>query len=236
MPLPIKTKPAPWSFVSSSTTALPQILATTSVGCRYWILPLTYMHPEDCTLPISKSSPSCPPRSQYTHAPLPATHHCAAVPPPIDSGLTVSTTAPGIQGWQVPFESYAQPHPPPPPKNYIRMFSLHMGTPCTTIALPRHTQALPILVVWMALKPTDVTLDSPPFNWDQESISKIVEDAVAAIGVVFLFCHPIWNAQDVERCTSCVSSKYLVSNRLMFYIFASIQSLIAFLLLSSNSF
>jgi hypothetical protein len=120
MPPPIKTKPAPWSFVYSSTIASPQILATTLVGCRYWILPLTYTHPEDGTSPISKSAPSCPPWSQYTHTPLPATHHCAAVPPLIDSGLTVSTTVPhpstsnqgsvdGIQTNRCHFGS-----PPPP--------------------------------------------------------------------------------------------------------------------------
>jgi hypothetical protein len=90
------------------------------VGCRYWILPLTYTHAEDGTSPISKSPPSCPPRSQYTHAPLSATHHCAAVPPLIDSGLTMSTTVPcpstsdqgsvdGIQTNRCHFGS-----PPPP--------------------------------------------------------------------------------------------------------------------------
>jgi hypothetical protein len=110
---PIKTKPASWSFVYSSTIATPQILATTSVGCCYWILPLTYMHLEDATLPIFKSSPSCSPQSQYSHAPLPATHHHAAVPPPIDSGPTTSTTIPRIQGWQVLFEPHPPQHPPP---------------------------------------------------------------------------------------------------------------------------
>jgi hypothetical protein len=59
-PPPIKTKPAPWSFVYSSTIMLPQILATTLVGCRYWILPLTHTHLEDGTSPISKSLPSFP--------------------------------------------------------------------------------------------------------------------------------------------------------------------------------
>jgi hypothetical protein len=70
----------------------------------------------------------------------------------------------------------------------------------------------------------------------RNDIKEIVQNALAVNGVVFLFCHPIWNAQDVERCTSCASSKYLVSNSLSFYIFPNIHSLIAFLLLSSNSF
>ncbi len=173
MPPPIKTKPAPWCFVYSSTITTPWFLATMSVGCCYWILPLTNMHPEDGTLQIFQSLPSCPPQSQYTLAPFPVTHHCPAIPNPVDSGLTVSTTLPCIQRWQVPFESHAPQHPPLPPKNYIWMFPLHMGTPWTTIAPPRHPQALPILAAWMASKPTDITLDStPPPNWDQELISK----------------------------------------------------------------
>jgi hypothetical protein len=80
-------------------------------------------------------------------------------------------------------------------------------------------------------------LDPPPPQLrSRNDVKEIVQNALAVIGVVCLFCHPIWNAQDVERCTSCASSKYLVSNSLLFYIFPNIHSLIAFLLLSSNSF
>jgi hypothetical protein len=163
------------------------------VGCRYWILPLTYTHPEDGTLPISKSLPSFPPQSQYTHAPLPATHHRAAVPPLIDSGLTVSTTV-------------------PPPSTFdqdsvdgIQTNRCHFGPP-------------------------------PPQLRSRKDIKEIVQNALTVIGAVCLFRHPIWNAQDVGRCTSCASSKYLISNSLLFDIFPNIHSLIAFLLLSSNSF
>jgi hypothetical protein len=169
---PFKTKPVPWSFVYSSTMTTPWILATTSVGCCCWILPLTYTHPEDGMSPISKSSPSCPPWSQYTHATLPATHHCAAVPPPIDSGLTVSTTLPCILGWQVPFDSHAPPHPPLPqelhpdvPTSYgdsVYDYSTAPYSPSTSnqgsvdgIQTNRCHFGFP-----------------PPPNWDQETISK----------------------------------------------------------------
>jgi hypothetical protein len=70
----------------------------------------------------------------------------------------------------------------------------------------------------------------------RNNIKEIVQNALAVISIACLFRHPIWNAQDVQRCTSCASSKYLVSNSLLFYIFPNIHSLIAFLLLSSNSF
>jgi hypothetical protein len=101
-----------------------------------------------------------------------------------------------------------------------------------TIAPPHTPQALPIRAAWMASKPSDVTLDPPPPQMrSRNDIKEIMQNALAVIGVVLLFCHLIWNAQDVERCTSCASSKYLVSNSLLFYIFPDIHSLIAFLLL-----
>jgi hypothetical protein len=107
-----------------------------------------------------------------------------------------------------------------------------------TIALPHTPQTLPIRAAWMASKPTDVTLDSPPPPQIEikKRYQRTVQNALAVIGVVCLFRHLIWNAQDVGRCTSCASSKYLVSNSLLFYISPNIHSLIAFLLLSSNSF
>ncbi len=63
----------------------------------------------------------------------------------------------------------------------------------------------------------------------RNNIKKIVQNALAVIGVVCLFCHPIWSARDVKRCTSCASSKYLISNILLFHIFPNIHSLIAFI-------
>jgi hypothetical protein len=108
--------------------------------------------------------------------------------------------------------------------------SLILDLPCQ---LPFLVQALPIRAAWMVSKPADVTLDPPPPQLrSRNDIKEIVHNALAVIGVVCLFCHPIWN----ERCTSCASSKYLISNSLLFHIFPNIHSLVAFLLLSSNSF
>ena len=154
-------------------------------------------------LTISKSLPSCSPQSQYTHAPLPATHHCAAVPPPIDSRHTVSTTVPHIQGWQVPFESHAPPHPPPPqelhpdvPTSYgdsVYDYSTAPYSPSTS------NQGS---MDGIQTNRCHFGFSSPPLR-PRNNIKEIVQNALTVIGVVCLFCHPIWNAQDVGRCTSC---------------------------------
>jgi hypothetical protein len=165
---------------------MPQILATMSVVCRYWILPLIYTHPEDGTSPISKSLPSCPPQSQYTHAPLPATHHRAAVPPPIDSGLTMSTTVPHIQGWQVPFESHAPPHPPPlkklhpdVPTSYGDSVYDYSTAPYSPSTSNRGS------VDGIQTNRCHFGFPPPPQLRSRNDIKEIVQNALAVISIVF---------------------------------------------------